>query len=264
VPFGRSLARPVVTRMGSRRGGWPGRRRRPPCLPGRDARIVLVDVIVPNLSGVTSLSVGYGPLSPVGGGGAIACAVVTGGAVECWGSGPVVNSTATPVPIAGLSSGVTAVSVGTSGACAITAGGGVTCWGSGEYVRPTDPVQVADSSAGATALSVGTEAACIVAAGGGVMCWGSNGSGQLGAPVPDRSDVPLQVPGLTDGFKSVVVGDTFACAVSAGGEVVCWGVSPFQDPASRAHRRARPRARLAKPRDLHGAWLRKCAWLRQP
>ncbi|MGA7123730.1 MAG: RCC1 domain-containing protein, partial [Polyangiaceae bacterium] len=127
-------------------------------------------VVIPNLSGVTSLSVGYGPLSPNAGAAASACAVGTGGAVECWGSGPVVNSMATPVPIAGLSSGVTAVSVGTSGACAITSGGGVTCWGEGEFVRPTNPVQVADSSTGATALSVGTNVACLVASGGNVMC----------------------------------------------------------------------------------------------
>lgn len=188
-------------------------------------------VIIPNLSGVTSLSVGSGPLSPIANSGASACAVVTGGEVECWGGGYVVNSTATPVPIAGLTSGVTAVSVGTAGACAITAGGGVTCWGKGEFVRPTSPVQVADSSIGATALSVGTEAACLVGAGGNVMCWGSNGHGQLGAPLPASSNVPVQVPGLTGGFKSVVVGDSVACAVPSGGDVVCWGVGPFQDPA---------------------------------
>jgi alpha-tubulin suppressor-like RCC1 family protein len=72
----------------------------------------------------------------------------------------------------------------------------------------------------------------LVAAGGNVMCWGSNGSGQLGASQPDHSDVPVQVPGLTAGFLSVVVADTFACAVSTGGEVVCWGISPFQAATS--------------------------------
>jgi alpha-tubulin suppressor-like RCC1 family protein len=92
-------------------------------------------------SGVTSVSVGAAPTSITGAGtttgGDSACAVISG-AVECWGNngnGQLGNnsttSSAVPVTVAGLTSGVAAVSVGYGTACALTSSGGVWCWGSG-------------------------------------------------------------------------------------------------------------------------------------
>ncbi len=60
------------------------------------------------------------------------CAIVTGGAVRCWGYGAIGNGTRdlqpTPVEVTGLSSGVSAIGVG-SVACAVIAGGTLQCWG---------------------------------------------------------------------------------------------------------------------------------------
>ncbi len=60
------------------------------------------------------------------------CAIVTGGAVRCWGYGAIGNGTSdlqsTPVEVTGLSSGVSTVGVGTV-ACAVIAGGTLECWG---------------------------------------------------------------------------------------------------------------------------------------
>jgi hypothetical protein len=92
-------------------------------------------------SGVTDVSVGAAPTSITGAGAATggdsACAVV-GGAVQCWGNNGngqlgnnSVTSSAMPVPVASLTSGVAAVSVGYGVACALTSGGGVWCWGNG-------------------------------------------------------------------------------------------------------------------------------------
>ena len=53
------------------------------------------------------------------------CAVTRAGGVECieWtDESPVAN------PVAGLSSGVTAVATGGFHACVVTSGGGVSCW----------------------------------------------------------------------------------------------------------------------------------------
>jgi len=69
--------------------------------------------------------------------------------------------------------------------------------------------------------------ACAVAAGGAVICWGANSDGQLGNGTTTDSSVPVQVTGLTSGATSVSVGINFACAVTAGGGVMCWGDNLF-------------------------------------
>jgi alpha-tubulin suppressor-like RCC1 family protein len=84
-------------------------------------------VAVTGLSGVTSLSVGAQNV----------CAIVSGGAVQCWGDnggGQLGNGThgtfsTSPMPVMGLT-GATAVSVGFESACALLSNGIVECWGS--------------------------------------------------------------------------------------------------------------------------------------
>jgi alpha-tubulin suppressor-like RCC1 family protein len=92
---------------------------------------------VSGLTGVTAISAGY----------EFACAVVSGGTVECWGfndcgqlgEGVKMGQTCygfpcseVPVVVTGLS-GVTAVSAGLESTCALLATGSVECWGYNEY-----------------------------------------------------------------------------------------------------------------------------------
>ena len=65
------------------------------------------------------------------------CALMTGGAVKCWGqngSGEIGDGSTiqrlTPVDVSGLSSGVTAIAAGEYHTCAIVNGGAAKCWGS--------------------------------------------------------------------------------------------------------------------------------------
>jgi alpha-tubulin suppressor-like RCC1 family protein len=187
-------------------------------------------------SGVTAVSAGGG----------FACALTMSGGVECWGennAGELGNNSTTnssvPVQVSGLT-GVTAVSAGSGyvSACAVTAGGGVECWGDNAYgelgnnstTNSSVPVQVSGLTSGVTAVSVGQASACAVTAGGGVECWGTNiGNNSTttqcsGSPC---SLTPVQVTGLTSGVTAVSAGVGFACALTAGGGVWCWGDNEF-------------------------------------
>jgi len=85
---------------------------------------VPIPVPVSILSGVTSLS-GFGSTN---------CALVAGGAVECWGYGGdgqdgngAQFNTDLPVSVTGLTN-VTSISAGYSAMCAVTSSGTVECW----------------------------------------------------------------------------------------------------------------------------------------
>ncbi|NBS28272.1 MAG: hypothetical protein EBS70_05255, partial [Actinobacteria bacterium] len=83
---------------------------------------------------VTGLTSG---VSLVASGNSHSCVVTSSGGAKCWGSnssgqlgdGSVTNRS-TPVDVSGLTSGVSAISAGSSHSCALTTGGGVKCWGS--------------------------------------------------------------------------------------------------------------------------------------
>jgi hypothetical protein len=193
----------------------------------------LVPVQVTGLtSGVTQVSAGAYS----------ACAVTAGGGVMCWGeggAGQLGNGSSTtssvPVQVVGLTSGVASVTVGQSFACALTTGGGVMCWGenpSGELGNNTTtpsnvPVQVTGLTSGVTAVSAGAALACAIETGGAVVCWGSGIYGGLGNGTNDVGLVPGQVTGLTSGVTSVSAGNFNACAVTAGGSVMCWGYNGY-------------------------------------
>ena len=150
---------------------------------------------VANLSGATAIAVGEGTVAGIALSAreSFACALLTGGTVECWGDNEVgelgnrtLTNSATPVQVANLSD-ATAIAAGGAFACALLTGGTVECWGNNEVgelgngtlINSATPVQVSNLS-GATAISVGDGSACALLTGGTVECWGDNGDGELG------------------------------------------------------------------------------------
>jgi alpha-tubulin suppressor-like RCC1 family protein len=158
-------------------------------------------VAVTGLTGATAVSVSSGTASVE----AFACAVLTGGTVECWGEntfGELGNGTTTkssvPVVVSGLQ-GATAVSAGVDIACAVVTGGAVQCWGSGALGNGTTtgsstPVAVTGLT-GATAITAGGAGGggsfeCAALAGGTAECWGVDFDGELGnSSVPGRESL---------------------------------------------------------------------------
>jgi hypothetical protein len=110
-------------------------------------------------SGVTWLSAN---------GSTAACAVVTGGRLQCWGSGVLASNVNTPTDVPGMTSGVVSVSVGgESSTCVIMTDGSVQCWEAGSPPMPVAGV----SSAVYVATNEGCS--CALLANSKIMCWGS-------------------------------------------------------------------------------------------
>ncbi len=167
------------------------------------------------------------------------CAIFDG-AAKCWGSNhagelgngsPLANfGSSTPVQVAGLTSGVTAITAGSSHTCVIQ-NGAAKCWGAGFAGQLGDggiddrstPVSVIGLESGVTAISATSIHTCAIQ-NGAAKCWGDNGSGQLGNGItnPDPVPVPVTVSGLTSGVTAIGAGGNHTCAVRAGA-VRCWG-----------------------------------------
>jgi alpha-tubulin suppressor-like RCC1 family protein len=197
-------------------------------------------VVVSGLSGATAVATS----------GDDACAVLSSGAVECWGSnveGELGNGTiasgdpgGSPVPtrVSGLTQ-ATAVALGGGYACALLLDGTIRCWGSnssgqlgnGSTTDSTTPVPVSHITS-ATAVAAGAFHTCALMADGTVECWGGNYDGELGlgtssGPQTCSTSVPcattpVKVPTLSR-VTAIATGENDTCALLADGTVRCWG-----------------------------------------
>jgi alpha-tubulin suppressor-like RCC1 family protein len=145
---------------------------------------------VAGLSGVVALAAGYDHT----------CALVSGGAVKCWGYNGYYEL------------GNTSTS---------------TCEGdAGTAPCSSAPAAVA-GMARAKALAAGPDTTCAIVPDGGVACWGVNGNGELGnGSTTGSPDYAVAAPGpVLDIGSAVALGgfNTGMCAVLADGTARCWG-----------------------------------------
>ena len=122
-------------------------------------------------------------------------------------------------------SGVTAVSVGSSGAtCALMSGETVACWGFGAVGNGTKgsatPVVVPGLSS-VTQIAAGDGQVCVLETGETIECWGSNLGGELGQGASALA--PVAVTGFGQVGQIAEGGLDFACALLGDGSVECWG-----------------------------------------
>jgi alpha-tubulin suppressor-like RCC1 family protein len=187
------------------------------------------------VSGIT------GGATAIAAGGMHTCAILSGGAVKCWGldmsgqlgNGQSTGSSVIPVAVMGLTSGATAIAAGEAFTCAVVSGGAVKCWGDGLHGQLGGPQSSATPMsvtmpASITALAAGANHVCAVTTGGSVVCWGADDKGQLGSMQGTLSATPVEVPGLS-GVVAVAAGGNESCAIDGGGAVHCWGEDPLGD-----------------------------------
>jgi hypothetical protein len=166
-------------------------------------------------------------------GGAHTCAIRTDGTLACWGDDS-----------AGQLDGVPggtflAVAAGGSHTCVIRDDSTLACWGD-DSAGQLDEIP----SGTFRSLSAGGAHTCAIRTDGTLACWGDDSAGQLYEP-PEESgptypiwfhlhhhhndrhhhhpqDDPPEPPPPPK-FISVAAGGTHTCAVSAAGELSCWG-----------------------------------------
>lgn len=185
------------------------------------------------------------------------CGLQADGVIWCWGLSdfPPPGSDQReqlffPEQIATFSPDPQAVETRNGNTCTITAAGGVECWGDnssgqvgdGTFVEKIMAVPVADLS-GVVELDLGSGQFACARTADALFCWGSNRSGQLGDGTGgvgthgscgetgreyDCSADPVQVAGFTTDAPTglaaqVDLGLEHACAVTADGQLWCWG-----------------------------------------
>ncbi len=192
------------------------------------------------------------------------CAVLTGGAADCWGidnNGDLGNGAYGPdncggddcsifaTPVVGIGdsgtlSGVADIVGSFAGACAVLTGGGVDCWGdnrAGELGNGASggssdsPVSVEGIGGSGTltnvtelATSVLDQSDCALLTSGKAACWGSNANGAVGDGNGAESNAPANVVGVggsgTLSGLSALNGELRGfCATIASGNGDCWG-----------------------------------------
>ena len=186
-------------------------------------------VPVEGLSGVSAIVLGNSH----------SCALMTTGGVKCWGdnyNGQLGDGSKTkrhhPVDVDGLSSGVSAITLGHGHSCALMTTGGVKCWGynhhgqlgNGNTKNQSHPVDVDGLSSGVTAIALGSYHSCALMTTGVVKCWGWNSHGQL---LGDDSTTeilrPLDISDLSNGVSTIALGWAHTCALMTTDGVKCWG-----------------------------------------
>jgi len=165
------------------------------------------------------------------------CAIVSGGAVKCWGSningqlgdGSYVSKTI-PFTVTGLT-GVTDLALGYGHSCALMSSGSIKCWGlnasgqlgDGSIITRTTPVPVSLISTAST-IDAGMNHTCALLTDNSVYCWGSNVNGQLGDYSNINRNQPVMLSSLSTSI-SVATGHNHTCAILQSGSMKCWGLN---------------------------------------
>lgn len=198
----------------------------------RDGSIERVPVAVPGFgTGNVAVASGEGMVCAIDGMGSLRCAGYAGQPFSD-----------TPAALAAVNFAVAEVSIGRFHQCLRSSAGDVYCWGNndrgqigvGGRVFQNDPVLVGGLPTPIVSVAAGSDLAgdlvndssahsCAVAGNGAVFCWGDNRAGQLGDGTTTLRETPVAVLMLPFAASRVIAGIAHTCALSAAGQVACWG-----------------------------------------
>ena len=186
------------------------------------------------------------------------CAMLKGGAVQCWGYNKYsqtggTDTTATDKVDVNLGQAfgqarrAKMIAAGSHHTCALLDGGDVRCWGATDSSQAGSThinfgqAQVPNFGKGrrVTDIATGWGHTCVILDGGDVQCWGINDCGQASGDGHKESscvsgvwshvttnavEVDLgQALGQARRAKNIVAGTGHTCVILNGGDVKCWG-----------------------------------------
>ena len=170
------------------------------------------------------------------------CGLTAEGKAYCWGYngwgalGANSNASQSPMPMAVAGNQTfRSITAGSDHACAITFDFISYCWGNNDWrqlgtgtsATASSPVQVSGGVSFAS-ITAGFGFTCGVATLNGVAyCWGANSIGQTGdGKTINYGNVFVSAPQQVVGgqaFKSISLGNQYACGVTVAGQGYCWG-----------------------------------------
>ncbi len=186
-------------------------------------------------------------------GGNNTCAIVTGGAVHCWGyhmwgqlgyTEPAGKYKPDGKTVVGVASAVQ-LALGDSHSCALLADGTVRCWGfnaegqlglenannvGGQWGGlPTPAIKLDTKDDPIQQIVAGARHNCVLLTSGKVRCWGYNNFGQVGGYFADPrvgdkpGDMPPPDVDLGGPAGQIAAGQAHTCALMKSRKVKCWG-----------------------------------------
>lgn len=189
------------------------------------------------------------PIVKVAAGQLHTCALAADGDLYCWGTNNrgqlgngTLDSSRTPLRVAGTPGDAADLGAGADHACAIFKSGAVYCWGSNRarqlgldapgiatvprFIQPAATANGAAPVNGIPAITGGRYHTCLITPNRGVQCWGRNSDGQLGDGTQLPHTRPVNVTDLASGVTALALGAEHSCAIQ-NGSVKCWGSNQF-------------------------------------